>query len=197
MMKAGITVFCVLLSLTAGAAFAQLDPGPDGIGIYADMDAAINRLEAAEGESFELHVLVTGLDAIGIGAWEMSLYYEGPVMNIGHLIPYQHISVGIWPSFTIGVMDYLPAAPVIHLMTLTFMITGEGPADLYIQAAHVPEGGSMGNDLPVFVNGMIHEDLRPMYPSSGSVDLPVFRFNGEAPVATSPASWSSVKALFR
>lgn len=196
-MNAKLMTVCLLLLALPGLALAQLDPGPDSIGFYADLDAVTISMNAAEDDMVDLYVLVTGLDAIGIGAWEMSLYYEGPVMNIGHLIPYEHISVGVWPSFTIGVADYLPAAPVIHLMTLTFLITGEGPADLYIQGAHVPAGGSMGNDLPVYVNGLIHEDLRNMYPSSGSVDLPVFRFNGDAPVATSSASWSSVKALYR
>jgi hypothetical protein len=200
-MKFKLMILCALLTLLAIPAMGQIDPGPDGIGIYADMEAMTNAMDTGEG-LVELYVLVTGCTAEGgITAWEMSLFYDGPITHAGYLIPYNHINVGIFPSFSVGnAQEVIPQQPVMHLMTLTFLVLGTGQADIYIRAADAPEGGSLGNDLPVYINETgdgSYSDLRNMYPSSGSVGLPVFRFNGEGPVATDSATWSGVKAMFR
>jgi hypothetical protein len=179
-------------------AIGQLDPGPDGIGIYADLEGTQASMMAEPG-MVELHVLATGLsEPGGIGGWEMSLYFDGPVTYLGYLIPYNHINVGIFPSFSVGAGgDIRPQAPVIHLMTMTFLVTGTDPADFYIRAAHLPEGGSLGNDLPVYADGANFSHLVNLFPSSGSVELPVFSINGEQPVATEPVSFGGIKALYR
>ena len=197
-MRTMIMLTCALVCLCAVPALAQLDPGPDGIGLYADLDGMINSITMAPGE-VEIYVLATGIQAeFGIGSWELGLYYEGPIVNLGHLIPYNHVNVGVFPSFTVGNAQAVrPPAPVIHLMTLTFLVLGEDPVDMYVRAPALPVGGSLGNDLPAYINGAIHSDLRPLYPSSGSVDLPVLRINGPAPVATDAASWANVKAMYR
>lgn len=198
-MKIRQMILVVLVGVTVTAASAQIDPGIDGIGIYADLDAMVNSVEAGEG-MLELYLLATGMESQGIKAWEMRLNYDGPINQIGHLIPYDSINVGQWPDYIVGVVGvgtYLPAAPVVHLMTLTFMVNGPEPANIYIEHSSMPVGGSLGNYLPVYVNGLNDGDLRNLYPSSGSIDQPVFRVNGDAPVATDPASWDQVKALFR
>jgi hypothetical protein len=194
--KIKLMVIGIFLGMFGSVALAQIDPGPDGIGIYADMEAMANSAVAGEG-ILELYLLVTGHEADGIGAWEMRLNYDGPINHIGHLIPYNSINVGQWPDYIVGVVEFIPPAPVMHLMTLTFMVVGTEPASIYVEPASVPVGGSLGNNLPVYVNGLVHEDLRNLYPSSGSIDLPVFRLNGEAPVATDPVSWDRVKAMYR
>ncbi len=131
-------------------------------------------------------------------AWEMSLFYDGPLVNVGYVMPYTSINVGIFPSYSVGnAQAVLPQDNVIHLMTMTFMVTGLEPSNIYIRQAHLPVGGSLGNDLPVYADGEELTVLRNLYPSSGSIDLPVFRINGEAPVATEPATFNGVKALFR
>ena len=201
-MKFKPMILCALLTVLAIPAMGQIDPGPDGIGIYADMEAMTNAMDTGTGLFVELYVLVTGCTAEGgITAWEMSLHYEGPITHAGYLIPYNHINVGIFPSFSVGnAQAVIPQQPVMHLMTLNFLVLGTEPADIYVRAAHAPSGGSMGNDLPVYINDTgdgSYTDLRNMYPSSGSVDLPVFRFNGAEPVATDSATWSGVKAMFR
>lgn len=196
-MKIRLLTVCVCLAL-ASASFGQIDPDANSIGFYADMGATMNSIQTEEG-MIELYLLVTGLDApAGIAAWEMSLFYDGPVVNVGYLIPYNSINVGVFPSYSVGnAQAILPQNDVIHLMTMTFLVTGLTPANIYIKQAHLPVGGSLGNDLPVYVDGEDWDVMRNLYPSSGSIDLPVFRINGEAPVATQPASFSGVKALFR
>lgn len=200
-MKSMPMITCILIAVFAFPAQGQIDPGPDGIGIYADMEGMTNAMTTGEG-LVEVYVLATGNTGEGgITAWELSLHFEGPITNAGYLIPYNHINVGIFPSFSVGNSQaVLPFQPVVHLMTLNFLILGTEQADVYIRAAHAPAGGSLGNDLPVYINytsDYTYDDLRSMYPSSGSVDLPVFRFNGEEPVATDSATWSDIKAMYR
>jgi len=191
-------LLCVLVCLLAVSSQAQVDPGPDGIGIYADLGGTVNNMFTSPG-SVELYVLVTNVQApLGVGSWELSVDVVGPATYVGYVIPYEHIQVGVFPSFSVGAaQDIRPPAPAILLMSLFFEITGPEPVDFYIKEAHLPVGGSLGNYLPVYINGDIHEDLRNLYPSSGSIDLPVFRINGEAPVATVSARFGDIKALYR
>ena len=51
--------------------------------------------------------------------------------------------------------------------------------------------------MPVYFGGSNSSVLHILYPSSGGIDLPVFRINAEAPVATESMAWSHVKALYR
>jgi hypothetical protein len=61
----------------------------------------------------------------------------------------------------------------------------------------VPSGGSLGYFLPMYANGADFNDLHNLFPSSGSIDLPVLRINGEAPTVTEGFSWGCVKALYQ
>jgi len=194
----------LLLTLLLSLAFvlpslAQLDPDPDGVGIYADLDGLQNNLMTGEG-IIELYVLATGISAPdGMAAWELSLFYDGPLVYAGHVIPYNNVNVGQWPSYSVGHAQAVHApAPIMHLMTLTFVVTGTNtPGEIFIRQADMPEGGSIGNNLPAYCNGVPPYDLYTMFPSSGGIDAPVFRVNGDQPVATKSVSFSGIKALFK
>lgn len=188
-------VSILILALMAGAAAAQLDPGPDGIGLYADLEGNVNGLLEGAGQH-DLYLLLNGYSVeSGLRGWELSLDFPPSAYLVGYSIPYAHINVGIFPSYTVGLGFPMAQAEVMHLATFTFMVMDSGPVDVFLKSAAVPIGGSLGNYLPCFADG--DHELGTMYPSSGSVDLPVFRFNGEAPVATEPASLDRVKALYR
>jgi len=191
------TMVCVMSVLLAVTAQAQIDDGPDGIGIYADLEGMVNNLYVSEGV-IELYVLATNVAATnGIIGWEMGLEWEGPAISIGWDLPYE-AAAGVqdeW-SFQIACYDLLPPAPVVHLMTLYYHILDEGTSEFFIRECWYSEGGIMGNYLPAYIDGFGGE-LRALNPSSGSIGLPCFRLNGEAPVAVESRSWSDVKAMFR
>jgi hypothetical protein len=195
-MKSFSMVLCFCLALIAMSASAQVDPGPNGLGLYADMDGMVNSLDTEPG-MVELYLLATHLTEANIGAWEVALNFPlGSLYLAGYNIPYSNVNVGIFPSFTVGVVEPLLQAPIIHLMTITFGVTNMEPAAIYLTAPALPVGGSMGNDLPAFTTAPEH-DLTAFHPSSGSVNAPVFMINGDAPVATEPATWGGVRALYR
>lgn len=190
-------VAILILAMMAGAAAAQLDPGPDGIGLYADLEGNVNGLLEGTGQH-DLYLLLTGFSGeVGLGAWELQLDYDPSIYMVGYAIPYAYLNFGTGPEFIVGLGFPMVPAPAMHLATITFMVPGSEPEGIFIKPATYIEGGSMGNYLPCYVNLPNTGELRPMYPSSGSVDLPVFRFNAEAPVATESASLDRVKALYR
>lgn len=188
--------FTLILAIPA---LAQLDPDPDSVGIYADLGAMQNSMVAEEG-TIELYVLATGISSPdGMAAWELSLFFDGPLVYLGYIIPYNSINVGQWPSFSVGHGQAVhEPQPIMHLMTLTFLVIGtDQPGEIFIGPADAPEGGSLGNDLPAYCNANATYDLYTMSPSSGSIDAPVFRVNGDAPVATDEVTFDGIKALYR
>ena len=84
----------------------------------------------------------------------------------------------------------------------TPVITADGTADVYIDIGEDtgPVGLYFGSNSFYSTNGVISSldpDRIPLYPSTGSSDLPVAMINGEAPVASESRSWDGVKVLFR
>jgi len=201
-MKTRLSIAILCLCLLSATAFAQLDPGPDGIGVYADMDGMVNSITQEEG-LLEVQLLLMGCTAeTGIQAWEAAILCDGCLTFLGHQLPYEGFNVSAMPDITVGVSDgedNLPIAqePIMHLTTLQFLVTGPEEGNIYVKPVSFFEGsGSMGNYLPAYAAGETNQ-LYAMYPSSGSVNLPVFRVNGEAPVATTSFTLDGVKALYR
>lgn len=200
-MKMRFSVYVLCFSLLSTAALAQLDPGPDGIGVYADMEGMVNSVMQNEG-LLTVQLLVMGCqNGTGIQAWETGFWVDGSLSYAGFQLPYEGFNLDSFPDMTVGVhigVDNLPIprAPIMHLATLYFMVGGPEPGNIYIKpVSHFGGSGSMGNFLPAYATQA--NELFALYPSSGSVDLPVFRVNGDAPVATTQAAFGAVKALFR
>ena len=196
-----ITVIC--LSLLSIPALAQLDSGPSGIGVYADMGGMVNSVMQDEG-LLEVYLLLMGCEAeIGIQAWEASIWVDGSLTMLGYELPYEGFTIGVLPDITVGVSDGgandpLFTEPIMHLATLHFIVQGPEQGNIYIKANSAFGGsGSMGNYLPAYADAASVGGLFAMYPSSGSVDQPVFRVNGESPVATTVSPFAGVKALYR
>lgn len=201
-MKTTFSIAVLCLCLLTAPAFAQLDPGPDGIGVYLDMGGMVNSVTQDEG-LLEVQLLLMGCTAeTGIQAWEAGIACDGSLVLLSHELPYEGFDVMTLPDIMVGVTigaanDPIAQAPIMHLAILHFMVTGPEPGNIYVTPVSTFDGsGSMFNYLPAYAMAETNE-LRAMYPSSGSVDLSVFRVNGEAPVATTSASLDGVKALYR
>ena len=201
-MKTRLSIAILCLSLLSTSAFAQLDPGPDGIGVYADMGGMVNSVIQEEG-LLEVQLLLMGCTAeSGIQAWEAAIWCDGCLIFLGHQLPYEGFNVATLPDIMVGVTigvdnDPIAQEPIMHLTTLQFLVTGPEEGNIYVKPVSYFEGsGSMGNYLPAYAIAD-SDQLFAMYPSSGSGNLPVFRVNGEAPVATTSSTFDGVKALYR
>ena len=196
-MKTKLAIIVMCLSLVAAGAQAQLDPDPDGIGLYADMEGMVNSVNQDEGP-LVVHLLLTGCsDEAGLAAWEAGIAYDGDLEYVGYSMPSGCFLVTPFPDLVLGVDNSIfTQQPVLHLITLLFNVTGPEEGNIYVTPVSFFGGsGSMGNYLPVYAPPS--GEMVAMHPSSGSVDLPVFRVNGEAPVATTAATMDEIKALYR
>jgi hypothetical protein len=112
----------------APPATAQIDPEPNGLGIYFDEGGTTNCREAAAGDLVTAYLVVTRLEesAGGIAGFECGIsYYPGTVQGgVEYELPAGAVNVLTPPSFSVGLASPLPQAPVITLLTLRFISDG-------------------------------------------------------------------------
>ena len=186
------------IALTVGAilvccsvAVAQVDPDPDGIGIYFDQEATVVAATGSTGEVLQAYLVGTNLSQSGnIDYWE------------SYVCPDQGASVGGSPYGSYNYAMNMPGDPCWSCIALYMdpplpaqEITLLASLGIYIEDDSVPIGLFVGGEDRYRIDGSLVE--YPMFPSSGSPDLPVATINGEAPIPVEPVTWGGVKALYK
>ena len=201
------SVFVCLIASTP--ATAQLDPGPDGLGLYADPGGMVNSMIAAPG-IHEVYLLATNITAPEVKVWSVHVSFRGDVWitDIKTDYPFDYGSGG--PD--VRTMEYivtaypdlpyyethLMAEPVLHLATLEIWLNDTGPVDVHLGIVST----ILNDDPPSHAYYTVPGDasstvITEFNPSSGDWNLPVMRINGEAPVPAVAQSWSDIKAVYR
>ena len=108
----------VAIVVLAGPALAQIDPGPDGVGIYADKDGLVNQVEIEAGVPLEVYLLLTRPSGQNmLGGWECGLIVPENVTIWGWNISTPGaLSLSEPPNFMVG-HPYIPYQTVNLLMT--------------------------------------------------------------------------------
>ncbi len=189
------------VALLASNAMAQLDPDPDGIGMYFDMGGmVVEHATAAPFESVTAYLLLTnGSESSGVSGWEAVVDVVGaPVAPAWTLAA----GLDVDPSdngFQVGIgvaPAALPAAPAVVLASWTGFVMA--PTDyVYFTVSNVP-GSQSFPDSPGYAAGDDAGNLIPMQVSSGyPYGAPCAMINGTGVVANEDMSWSQVKDLFQ
>jgi hypothetical protein len=184
--------------LIASGAMAQVDPDPDGIGIYFDAAATQNATAAAYGDVVTAYLVATHPSLAGnLFAWQAFVISSpGDACITGEPIQGGNIYMNMppcGPNFGFIVQNFDPRPPVQDatvLATLTITMTDEN------QVVTLFVGGAT-QALPSYNVGGIGTPWQDLHPASGSADLPVARINGEAPVPVLGETWGALKSLFR
>lgn len=188
---------CIIIGIGLGVATpvtAQLDPDPDGLGFYADLDGFVNHVNVPINTPLQIYLLHTRCSASsGVSAWECTVGLTGHIIVLGWNPVGGYINFNVPPEFEVGIYPPLPWAPAILLMDVWLMVQDLAPCYLSLSGGPL---NSLGDGLPVFAVGDNPEDLRTIYPSSGDVNLPVFAINGQAPIAVVNSTWGEVKNLY-
>jgi hypothetical protein len=195
-MVRSLTISALVLFTSFSTVLAQPDPDPDGIGIYFDEGATQISRTAEIGEDVTAYLIVTNPSLTGGIAMWGALVAASPYAFVhGSTTLGLNIATNMpgnpGYSFTVFCDTPLPQLEnFLVLATLTITPVDDAAIDLFIN-----EGSP---DLPMYrLEDAYHGDNHFWYPISGSVDLPVARINGEAPVKSETATWSAVKATFR
>ena len=193
------TLLITFLILTTPA-WAQVDPGPDGIGIYFD-EAATQVSLTADGpaETVEAYLILTNPTQEGtLAMWSASvgpLSLEDEAMVQGTAVMGFNMAsnmpgdVGYF--FTVGMDHPYPELTTVNILAnLQILLYTDGPVRLKV-------GGHDEDSAYYRVDDFYTGIQTVMNPSSGSQDLPVAVINGPAPVAEEHPTWDQLKAQYR
>lgn len=204
-------VVLMLVSLMASSAFAVIDPDPNGIGIYFDLNADVLELDIAPSTPFNAYLILTNTTAPAVSAYEVGylnvvpMGMESLVFRLASTIANGVVGgLDLGDSSDILAGDHIVglAAPLVtgpatvlhawQYMVLAPTVTME----MYISAA---SQSSIPGDQPVVLNADT-SSLFQANQSTGGADMPVAGVNvpaGVIPVGVEEASFGSVKSLFR
>lgn len=190
-----ILMICVLSG--AVAAVAQVDPGPNGMGIYADLDGLANRVDQETGVPMEVYLLLTNPTGVAkLGGWECRIVVPDNVVIWGWNHPHPGTMTFATPPDFMSVFTPIPYAVVSHLMTFIIVPLDEEPAQFYLEALPGMENAPLPRYLDVDYAGGVEGTLIYANPYPGGPEEPSFVLNGGM-VPTVAASWGEVRALYR
>ena len=197
-MKALITLLA--LTLIAGSAFAQIDPDPDSIGVYFDLDGnTICGTTAFPYETALAYLLITNpSDPFGVSGWEANVSVTGNA-----LAPQWVLSAGLdvdmsADGFQVGIGTgalALPAAPAILLATWSGLVPNTFDVQDFL-VTDVPGSVSFGG-TPGYASGSDAGLLIPLQVSSGFPYVTCASINDCVVIGNDDMSFGGVKSLFR
>ena len=181
----------VAVFLFSGLALAQIDPDPDGIGIYADLAATQNSMFFTGYPMLEVYLIGTNLTATTtIYGIDLGLRISSPdAILAGASFPADGTNLKDLPHIFVAFPPgNLMPGNIVHLATLSVFTMTSEPVELFIEDTEYGQ--------PSYYVAP-DSDMISLNQSSGSAKLPVFRFNGLGPVESESTSWGELKSLFR
>ncbi len=189
------------IALLASSAMATVDPDPDGIGVYFDLDGdVVCTTTVAPFANVVAYLLATNPSAGGISGWEGQIWTAGAAP----VAPAWTLSAGldVDPSadgFQVGIGTgplALPAAPAVVLATWSgFIMNSTDMVEFFVSGV---AGSTSFPNSPGYAAGDDAGDLREFQVSSGTgMDMPVAGINTCVVVANEDMTFTNVKSLYR
>jgi len=170
-----LVMFAGLLLL--GQVSALADPGPDCLGLYADPDGTVSRLEISPGTDFDLYLLLlNSTETTGIHGWECQVEIPSNVLVNNWVLAGQTTNLGAAPEFVVGLGSPVPPAANILLATLSCQTTDINAAAFYLHPATMCLSDP---PTPLFVPGHLDPAVgtKPLTYCAGSETEPAFIVN--------------------
>lgn len=203
----------LLFAVAAIAALAMLAPSsgtaepthPNEIGLYLTPDGLGDTGTIEVGTPVNVYLVLTKPEAdnsplSGLVAFDLQLNFSpaGNLFMTGNVLNGSGLNIGDMGNIAGGYLEFIvgfaaevPAVDdAILLVSLQFICATANPIEVRMGPASFPTiPGEMSFVTP-------WQTLEVMYPISGSLDDPVFLFNGYA-IAVEKESFGAVKALYR
>lgn len=193
----------ILLVLVFNPAFAVVDPDPNSLGVYFDLEADSNYLEVGPATVFSAYVTLTNPTWDHVLAFEFGYELvvpsgmEGAIFRLADTLPPYSIDIEwhdpLGGDYIVGMGLPYPTSEATVLVHWVFLLGLPMTIEYFLGPSSPP---SVPDNLPVIMN----EDnvLMSVGISSGDVNLPVAEVNtGHQPVTVQNANWGSLKSLFR
>jgi hypothetical protein len=209
-MKKLVVLF--LACVVATSAFAVIDPDPNSIGIYFDLNADTNCSDQSVSVPFMAYLILTNTTAPTVSAYEVGYLNVGPgpgqLFRLSSLIAngdMTGLDLGengdpMMGDHIVGLSSPIPGNPATVLHSWNYMLLAQVGMEMYISAA---SQSSLEGPFPVILNAngnilfnAFHSTGGPPTPD-GDPGIPVATVNGDCVVGTEAVSFGSVKSLFR
>ncbi len=208
-----ITVVFLVTSMLAGSVGLAEPTHPNEVGLYTEPNGFGPTGTYIVGVPVEIYLVLTkpadaqnGYEPFAhVQGFELALHFEpnptGDLFKLFEELPEGSVNVGDnsdinqgFLAYVVGISSSYPLMVTdesVVLMTLHFFKLSSSPTAVTLKPT---SPASIPGQLAFL--GESYEQLRAMYPVSGSHDAPVFFFNDIA-VAVENESFGSVKALYR
>ncbi len=198
-----IVFAALLMFLITGSAVAVVDPDPNSLGVYFDLNADVNYLDVAPNTVFSAYIMLTNPTWDNILAFEFGYELvvpagmEGMIFRLATILP-PTVNPNIFPGFLRGEYIYgisfpYPINEATVLVEWQILIVAPMTIEFFLGPSSIP---GLPGGLPVIMNA--DEVLMSVGVSSGDVNLSVAEINtGYQPVTVESATWGDVKSLFR
>ncbi len=193
-------VVLLLVSLMATSAFAQIDPDPNGIGVYFDMGANEVELNIGASIPFFAYVCVTNPshDVSGIEfGYDVAVPagMEGMIFRLANILPAGAIDLGtntnmLLGDYIVGLAAPLPAAPVVPFVTWQFMLLAPTTMSFELGASSIPSIPSYDGPAMEIGGSLVSLGESSSEGREAGVNL-------TGTVGVEDTSFGSVKSLFR
>jgi hypothetical protein len=187
------------IALLASSAMATVDPDPDGMGVYFDLDGDVVCTTTAAPFSNVVAYLLATNPSTGISGWEANIDVLGaavaPAWTLAAGLDVDMSAAGFQVGIGTGALA-LPAAPAVVLATWSGFVMA--PTDVIEFFVSGVPGSSSFPDSPGYAAGDNAGDLREFQVSSGTgMNLPVAGINTCTVVANEDMTFTNVKSLYR
>ena len=190
----------IIIALAAPNAQAVVDPDPDGIGVYFDLNADITETVAMPSLPFDAYVILTNPTSAEIYGISFSFNINVPPESEAFLfrLSYDVVFGCIAPHLDFhpfygdvwcGGTEPIPGSPAVVLLRWQFMLLAPVSAEFYLGQSNRPD------PLPSAYQS--EAGWVPMHVSSGDPALPVAMINGTGVVSTEATTFGRLKALYR
>lgn len=186
-----------LLLLMASTAMAQIDPDPNGIGVFFDQAGTI-RCGQATGGMLSVYVIASNISCPGgIGGWEANVTMNAPgLMYLSAVLAGTGpINLYTAPEFQVGLGVPMGYAPNMLLATVNYFVMAGTPGTFFVGPIVHPQS------IPgaaCYADGADVGHLVPFQPPQGLWTLPAALLNTPCGlVGADPATWGGVKGMFK
>ena len=157
--------------LIASSAMAVVDTDPDGIGIYFDVTADTNYVDAVLNTMVDCHLIISNATSTAVAGWECTLIWNDaalPVMG-GYTYNGSALNIVTEPEFVVGLGAPIPTADATILVSFTVFVMDAAGTDFVVDAAPEP---STPDNVPLYVDGYDLNNLVLLSNSTGYSALP-------------------------
>lgn len=186
-----------LVLLMASTALAQVDPDPNGLGLFSDMGYMVRCSSAAGSTMLPLYLVASNISASGLAGWECQVRMTGSgAMFLSAVMAGQGpINLYTAPEFQVGLGVPMDFAPNLLLATITYFVLAPVPTTFAIGPIDHPQ--SIAGEC-VYADAADVGHLIPFQPPQGSWDLPAFVLNGVCDIVpVQEDTWGGVKGMFK